>query len=83
MLTAPNGPVTRDRFHFVLADGVDPPFESGIADTVLTPWFIDQGPEDLRNFISTLHRLLKPGGLWLNLEPLRYEPEVPIALRFT
>lgn len=82
VLMAPNGPVARDRFHFMLADGVDPPFKSGIADTVLTPWFIDQGPEDLRDFISTLHRLLKPGGLWLNLGPLRYEPEVPIALRF-
>ena len=82
VLTAPDGPVDHDRFHFVLADGVDPPFAPGMADTVLTPWFIDQGPEDMRDLISTLHRLLRPGGLWLNLGPLRYEPEVPIALRF-
>ena len=82
VLTAPDGPVAHDRFHFVLADGVDPPFAPGMADTVLTPWFIDHGPEDVRDFISTLHRLLRPGGLWLNLGPLRYEPAVPIALRF-
>ena len=82
VLTAPDGPVDHDRFHFVMADGVDPPFAPGMADTVVTPWFIDQGPEDVRDFISTLQRLLKPGGLWLNLGPLRYEPEVPITLRF-
>jgi uncharacterized protein YbaR (Trm112 family) len=82
VLTAPDGPVDHDRFHFMLADGVDPPFAPGMADTVVTPWFIDQGPEDVRDFIGTLHRLLKPGGLWLNLGPLRYEPDVPITLRF-
>lgn len=82
VLAAPDGPVDHDRFHFVLADGVEPPFAPGMADTVVTPWFIDQGPEDVRDLISTLHRLLRPGGVWLNLGPLRYEPEVPIALRF-
>ncbi|MBI4521344.1 MAG: class I SAM-dependent methyltransferase [Gemmatimonadetes bacterium] len=82
VLAAPDGPVDNDRFHFVLADGLEPPFAPGMADTVVTPWFIDQGPDDVRDLISTLHRLLRPGGVWLNLGPLRYEPEAPIALRF-
>ena len=83
VLKAPSGPVNDDRFHFFLADGLEPPFAPGIWDTVVTPWFIDQVPADVRDFMSTLHRLLKPGGRWVNLGPLRYEPEVPIALRFT
>ena len=81
-LTAPHGPVSPDRFHLVIADGLDPPFPPRSVDTVVTPWFIDQGPDDLRDLISTLYGLLAPGGLWLNLGPLRYEPDVPIGLRF-
>lgn len=81
-LTAPDGPVSRDRFHLVIADALDPPFAPQSVDTVVTPWFIDQAPEDIRDLISTLYRLIVPGGLWLNLGPLRYEPEVPIGLRF-
>ena len=83
VLRAPEGPVDGDRFHFLLGDGLDPPLEEGSLDTVVTPWFIDQGPPDIRDFISTLHRLLKPRGRWLNLGPLRYEPEVPVPLRYS
>jgi SAM-dependent methyltransferase len=82
-LSAPDGPVDDDRFHFILADGVDPPFFQNTFDTVLTPWFIDQGPEDMRDLISTIHLLLKGDGCWLNLGPLAYEPEIPAALRFS
>jgi uncharacterized protein YbaR (Trm112 family)/SAM-dependent methyltransferase len=81
-LHAPHGPLADDRFHFMLADGLEPPFSAGAFDTVVTPWFIDEGPADVRDFISTVHRLLAPGGRWLNLGPLLYGPDVPIALRF-
>ena len=81
-LTAPQGPVDDAHFHFVIADALDPPLDSGLFDTVLTPWFIDQGPEDVRDLISTLHRLLKPGGRWVNLGPLKYNPDVPVSRRF-
>ncbi|MSR36478.1 MAG: methyltransferase domain-containing protein [Gemmatimonadetes bacterium] len=82
VLYAPGGPLPAERFHFLVADGVDPPFAPGAFDTVLTPWFLDQGPRDVRDFVSTVHRLLAPGGRWLNLGPLLYAPEVPIAHRF-
>jgi len=81
-LAAPQGPVDDARFHFLIADAVDPPLRNGIFDTVLTPWFIDQGPEDVRDLISTLHRLLGPGGRWVNLGPLQYDLEVPVSRRF-
>lgn len=82
VLVAPEGPVDDARFHFLVADAVDPPLDPGLFDTVLTPWFIDQGPEDVRDLFSTLHRMLKPGGRWVNLGPLRYDLDVPISRRF-
>lgn len=83
VLVAPQGPVDDARFHFLVADAVDPPLDPGLFDTVLTPWFIDQGPEDVRDLISTLHLMLKPGGCWVNLGPLKYDLDVPISRRFT
>lgn len=82
VLSAPQGPVDDARFHFLVADAVDPPLAPGSFDTVLTPWFIDQGPEDVRDLISTLHRMLKPGGRWVNLGPLKYSLNVPFSRRF-
>ena len=82
VLSAPQGPVDDARFHFLVGDAVDPPLAPGSFDTVLTPWFIDQGPEDVRDLISTLHRMLKPGGRWVNMGPLRYSLDVPFSLRF-
>jgi len=82
-LRAPRGPAIKDRLQLMVADALDPPFALGSFDTVLTPWFIDQGPSDIRDLLSTIHGLLVPGGRWINLGPLRYEPEVPIPLRFS
>ena len=82
-LSAPNGAIPEDRFHFVIADGLEPPFDPEAFDTIVTPWFIDVVPSDLRDVISTIHRLLKPGGRWINVGPLAYRPAVPIAHRLS
>ena len=82
-LRARAGPIGEDRFQFLLADGLEPPFAPGSFDTIVTPWFIDLVPKDLRDFMSVMHRLLKPGGQWLNLGPLRYTPAVPFGRRYT
>jgi N2227-like protein len=58
----------------LFADGLDPPFEAGTFDTVFTPWFIDQVPADATTFFPVVHRMLKPGGRWLNTGPLLYHP---------
>jgi SAM-dependent methyltransferase/uncharacterized protein YbaR (Trm112 family) len=82
-LTARDGAVSEERFQFLLADGLEPPFATDGFDTVITPWFIDVIPADVRDVISTAHRLLKPAGRWLNVGPLRYTPHVPVSRRFT
>ena len=61
-------------FHQLFADGLDPPLPAGRFDTVFTPWFIDQVPEDMATFLPVVHRLLRPGGRWLNHGPLVYHP---------
>ena len=72
-----------DRFHLILADGLRPPFPDGAFDTVVTPWFIDAIPSDLRDAIGAVARLLRPGGRWVCIGPLRYAADVPITRRFS
>jgi ubiquinone/menaquinone biosynthesis C-methylase UbiE len=79
-LSAPSGPLGAEVFKFFLASGTEPPFEDATFDVVVTPWFIDQVPTDLESFLRRVHRLLGPGGRWLNHGPLIYRPDaLPIA----
>jgi len=82
-LRAPFGPIDEGEFHFVLADGMEPPFLPESFDTVVTPWFIDIVPPDLRDFLGALRTVLKPGGRWINTGPLLYPREIPLPRRFT
>lgn len=79
-LQAPAGAV--ERFHVLLANGLQPPVRDHMFDTVLTPWFIDVVPPDLRDFMSVLSRVLVPGGRWLNYGPLLFPPSRPAAYRY-
>jgi SAM-dependent methyltransferase/DNA-directed RNA polymerase subunit RPC12/RpoP len=82
-LTAPDGPLGEDVFHFYLANGLSPPFADGTFDSVVTPWFIDQVPPDLPAFLNAVHRVLRPGGRWINHGPLIYPVDAPVARRFS
>lgn len=62
----------KGRFEFLFADGLNPPFKPGCFDTVLTPWLIDIIPEDLREFIPRVNRVLKKGGVWVNTGSLAF-----------
>ena len=82
-LAARHGALDDGRFEFLIADGLEPPLEPGMFDTVVTPWFIDLIPPDVRDLMSTIHRLLKPSGRWVNVGPLRYTSDLPVPRRFT
>ena len=82
VLVAPRGPVDPDRFQLLIADALEPPFKEASFDTVVTPWFIDEGPADVRELISTVARSLRPGGRWINSGPLLYHDDVAITRRF-
>jgi uncharacterized protein YbaR (Trm112 family) len=81
-LCAPSGAIDDSQFHFILADGLQPPFAPDTFDTVVTPWFMDRIPPDLRDFLGVLEMVLKPGGRWVNYGPLLYAPELPLDRRF-
>lgn len=83
ILEAPDGPLDENKFHFLLADGLECPLANASFDTILTPWFIDIVPADLRNLIAEIHRLLQAGGQWLSVGPLHYRSEIPTSNRFT
>jgi uncharacterized protein YbaR (Trm112 family) len=68
-----HGPATQG-IELVFADGLDPPVRPGAFDTVFTPWFIDQIPNDAATLMPMLRNVLAPGGRWLNFGPLIYHP---------
>lgn len=75
-------PATAD-VHLLFADGLKPPVAPGSFDTVLTPWFIDQVPEDAATLVPTIHTALRDGGTWIQFGPLLYQPShTKIAHRY-
>jgi hypothetical protein len=63
----------REGFSFLFADALRPPFAAHSLDTVLTAWFVDATGRDFREIAAVINRILRPGGLWLNLGPLRFK----------
>jgi hypothetical protein len=63
----------RDGFAFAFADALKPPFAPDSRDTVLTSWFIDANGHDFRETAAAINRVLRPGGVWLNMGPLRFK----------
>jgi SAM-dependent methyltransferase len=66
----------RDGFGFVFADARQPPFAPSSLDTVLTSWFIDVVDADLEAIAASIGRVLREGGVWLNLGPLRFKRDL-------
>lgn len=70
-LSRPYAP--RDGLALLFADALRPPFRPGSLDAVITSWFVDVAPADLRETAAAISRVLRPGGLWINLGPLRFQ----------
>jgi hypothetical protein len=60
----------------LLADALRPPLPPAGLDAVLTPWFIDAVQAELRETVAALGRALAPGGVWINIGPLRFNNAV-------
>jgi SAM-dependent methyltransferase len=81
VLRRPDGDL-RPGLQWLVADALDPPVHDGAWDTVLTAWFIDVCDQDVRDVVALVHRLLAPGGRWINVGPLLYPPSRPPAERY-
>ncbi len=64
-------------FHFVFGDATNAPFADSSFDTIVTPWLIDILPQDLREFVPQVNRLLPTGGLWVNTGSLAFFHDDP------
>ena len=60
-----SAPAPAPGLHVVCADAVNPPFNSGAFDLVVTPWLIDVVDCGLSEFTRIINDLLVPGGLWV------------------
>ncbi|CRG89667.1 UPF0586 protein [Talaromyces islandicus] len=53
--------------------------QDGKFDAVVTLFFIDMS-NNVIDFLSNIHRLLKPGGVWVNLGPLKWASHTALQL---
>ena len=65
-------PAASSKLSLVFADALQAPFADGALDAVVTPWFIDAVAAELSEVTAEINRVLRPGGLWLNVGPLYY-----------
>lgn len=79
-LRAPQPP--GDGFHLLLADVLEQPLRDESVDLCVTPWFVDAARADMADLIAAVHRVLVPGGRWVNHGPLVYTPHHPARQRY-
>jgi SAM-dependent methyltransferase len=65
-----------DGFHWILGDALHAPFAPASLDAVLTSWFIDSVAADVHVTAAAINRVLRPGGRWINVGPLRFKGEL-------
>lgn len=66
-------PARTDGLHTLVADALALPFATARFDVVVTHWFLDRVGRDPASVASVVHRVLRPGGVWVNRGPLLYE----------
>lgn len=57
----------------ILGDGLEPPVATGVFDTVITPWFVDQVPKDAATIPPLVASLLREGGSYICTGPFLYD----------
>lgn len=59
--------------HFTTGNGLQLPFRNGAFDVVFGSFVLHQLP-DLRDAVQEIHRVLRPGGCYIGIEPSPYHP---------
>ena len=66
----------REGFSLAIADALRPPVRAGSLDAVVTAWFIDDAAAELPQTAAIINRLIRPGGWWVNVGPLRFQGDL-------
>jgi SAM-dependent methyltransferase len=69
-LEAPS--IANEGLRFAFGDALEPPLRAGTVDAILTPWFVDSVPVDLRETLAIINRALRPGGHWIQIGPMNF-----------
>lgn len=65
------------------ADVWNMPMKEGSVDSVVTSWLLDVTGGDVKDLISVVGYLLKPGGYWINTGPLLYSGQLGFDLKYS
>jgi hypothetical protein len=65
------------------ADVWNMPLKENCVDTIVTSWLLDVTGGDVKDLISVVGYLLKPGGCWINTGPLLYSGHLSFDLKYS
>jgi len=74
-LAAPSA--ARPGLHWVLGDGLAPPFRRGAFEAVVTPWFVDIVTDALPDLMRRINGMLPDGGTWVFFGSLAWADRAP------
>lgn len=84
VMEPPEDPDNLHKNWFALgADVWNMPLREGCVDAIVTSWLLDVTGGDVRDLISVINYLLKPGGYWINTGPLLYSARLSFALKYS
>lgn len=80
-------PADKENLHkswFALgADVWNMPLRDGSVDSIVTSWLLDVTGGDVKDLISVVGYLLKPGGYWVNTGPLLYSGQLSFDMKYS
>ena len=59
------------------------PLKEASVDSIVTSWLLDVTGGDVKDLISVVAYLLKPGGYWINTGPLLYSGQLNFDLKYS
>lgn len=72
-----------ERWFALGADVWNMPLKENSVDTIVTSWLLDVTGGDVKDLISVVGYLLKPGGYWINTGPLLYSGQLSFDLKYS
>ncbi len=73
----------RKRWFALGSDVWNMPLKAGSMDTIVTSWLLDVTGGDVKDLISVIAYLLKPGGRWINTGPLLYSRNLSFDKKYS
>jgi hypothetical protein len=72
-----------NRWFALGADVWNMPLRESSVDSIVTSWLLDVTGGDVKDLISVIDYLLKPGGYWINTGPLLYSGQLSFDMKYS